>query len=140
MSSGNAPSSICPKNWRLPIGGAAPTVAGDATDTNNEFSKLDIAMGGTGQDKTSSITYTNWITDGIDGKHMNLPLSGYYNNVNNNSVWMGSGTSGYLWASTAYSSTNAWIMALYSSNSRVRPDNSSNVKPYIFNIRCLVDN
>ena len=44
--SGNAPHSICPKNWRLPVGG-------DYNSGIGEFADLDRAFGGNGMNQHS---------------------------------------------------------------------------------------
>jgi uncharacterized protein (TIGR02145 family) len=131
MTSGNATDSICPKNWRLPIGGEYATVAGDPTTTNNEFSKLDIAMGGTGQNRTSANTWTNWATNGSDGKHLNLnENTGFYLNGWNSDHYYG-------WSSSTLSWERVYMFGVLNINSQLTITDSF-YKYVGLSIRCLV--
>jgi uncharacterized protein (TIGR02145 family) len=134
MVNANASDSICPKNWRLPIGGEGATTASNAITTNNEFAKLDIAMGGTGQTRTNANTFTKWTTSSIDGQRMSFYLTGNYSTSGS---WGSSNVRGFLWTSTAGStSTYAYRLNLNSTASEISI--AAVTKPNIFTVRCIV--
>lgn len=86
-TAGDAPYSICPANWRLPIGGEYNSGVG-------EFADLDRAFGGNGMDVYSGEpNIAKWQHDG--------PFKGTFAGY-----WAGGfggqGGSGYLWSSSAY--------------------------------------
>ncbi len=126
-----AVTGICPAPFRLPKGGPEAT-SGSKDTTANEFGKLDIAMGGTGANRTSANTFplftgtaaadTNWL--GV--------LSGIYNNG------LGSqGSQGVWWSSTAYNATQTYNLYLDSTNTLVYPANGSS-KVYGRAVRCVL--
>ncbi|MBR3366156.1 InlB B-repeat-containing protein, partial [Candidatus Saccharibacteria bacterium] len=64
-SSGNASSSICPKGWRLPVGG-----------TNSDFKILDKAWGGTGENRNNANTYSIFTGDYTQSNYGGFDLPG----------------------------------------------------------------
>ncbi len=126
-----AVTGICPAPFRLPKGGPEATSSNAAT-TANEFAKLDIAMGGTGANRTSANTYslfagtattdTNWL--GMLGGH-------YY------SGFVNQGSNGNWWSSTAHSASRAYYLSLNNSNTHVYPVNSVD-KNHGFSVRCVL--
>ena len=119
----DAPSSICPKGWRLPK-------ARDGYDSpNNEFYSLSKKYKGS----------ASWQGDYWSGSHQMLSgepkyvrsgaRSYLYANVAN------VGSSGWWWSSTVNSSDYAYSMFMYSSDVYPRHHNS---RYYGFSVRCLV--
>ncbi|USN95682.1 MAG: hypothetical protein H6793_00735 [Candidatus Nomurabacteria bacterium] len=110
-NAGNAPHSICPKNWRLPIGGI-DTNTGIPLSTN-EFNELSAKMAGfpNGQDPTYLSNYgehyQNWQPNG--------PFKGQFAGL-----WNGGfgdqGGGGGLWSSSAFPDTadNAFLAVFFS--------------------------
>ena len=86
LTSGNAPSSICPKGWRLPTGGRS---TGEFQTLYNNYNSASQMMG-----------------------EPNFTLSGY---VRNGSVYS-QGDFGYFWSSTVYNANRAYGLSLGSSN------------------------
>lgn len=86
-TAGDAPYSICPANWRLPIGGEYNSGVG-------EFADLDRAFGGTGMYAASGEpNIAKWQHDGpFKGTFAGLWSEGF----------AGQGGVGYLWSSSAY--------------------------------------
>ncbi len=129
-------ASICPAGWHLPIGGDKNNA------TNSEFWTLGVATMGTEPANTSSQTYPYYQSSETNsaGKTATLAFRSYPNNflysgyVNSGSV-NGRGSSGYYWSSTAYSSSNAYGLYLYSTN--VYPGTSNGNKYGGSTIRCL---
>jgi uncharacterized protein (TIGR02145 family) len=124
---------ICPAPFRLPIGGASASTSGDASTTNNEFAKLDIAMGGTGQNRENANTHSNWMgTSTSSSTAWGGVLSGVYYSV------LSTGTDGYWWSSTAYSSTYTYGLRLRPLSSLVYPAADSNDRYIGFAVRCVL--
>ena len=109
----NATSSICPKGWRLPKGGAI-----NATTGNGEFQKLYDAYG----NYNSFITATSAV------------LSGYWPS---SSAGSQQGNSGYWQSSTAY--TNIGMYGLGFDSSNVIPQNRTLDKKSGFSMRCIAE-
>jgi uncharacterized protein (TIGR02145 family) len=87
-TAGNAPYSICPANWRLPIGGE--NGSGDG-----EFAALDVAFGGNGMTASSGEpNIAKWQHDGPFKGTLAGGWSGGFG---------GQGGSGLLWSGSAYS-------------------------------------
>ena len=129
-----AVTGICPAPFRLPKGGPAATSSTAAT-TANEFAGLDIAMGGTGANRTSANTYPNFMANNnsdATGKSWSGVLGGLFG-----SGFNGQGTYGYWWSSTASNTSGAYILYLYSSSSIVYPANN-NGKNLGFAVRCVL--
>ena len=87
-TAGNAPYSICPANWRLPIGGDFNTGVG-------EFAALDVAFGGNGLPAGSGEpNIAKWQSGGP----FKGTLAGYWSGG-----FDGQGDGGYLWSGSASS-------------------------------------
>ncbi len=125
-------TGICPAPFRLPKGGPNATISSSAS-TANEFAKLDIAMGGTGGNRTSGNTYSQWLGTAATNTNWLGVLSGLYvSNLNYqgiNSRW---------WSSTAYGAGKAYELSLNSNSTAVYPgginDNFSG-----FAVRCVLN-
>ena len=104
----NAPSSICPKGWRLPTGGSS-----------GEFRYLY---------DTAGYNSSSLIQKSTGGPA--FVLSGYRNGGST----FGQGDFGHYWSSTARSASIAYRLNLDSSN--VTPAGSNN-KYYGFSVRCI---
>ena len=98
--------SICPKGWRLPTGGSG-----------GEFAALDIALGGTGSNRTNANTYSTFTGAYTSGNNAGFtPLPGcIYGSLD------GVGSDGFWWSSTASGSDYAYRLYLGSGDSRVYP-------------------
>ena len=123
MSSGNATSSICPKGWKLPKGGAA----GSAT---SDFVTLVKAYGGTGYNVTDATTIDKIMAS--PAPHFTYAGYVYYGTgaLNNR------GSYGNYWSRTAYNTTYAYNLD-FSSNGLLTPaDNST--KRYGLSVRGIL--
>ena len=132
QNAGNAPHSICPKNWRLPIGGA---------DTNtgvplpsNEFNELSAKMAGfpNGQDPTYLSNYwehyQNWQPNGpFKGQF----VGGWYEGFDDQADL------GYLWSSSAYPDDADYAYFAYFGSGGVNPGFGAG-RAYGFGVRCLL--
>jgi uncharacterized protein (TIGR02145 family) len=98
ISSGTAPSSICPKNWRLPTGTAS-----------SEFNALQVSMGMPSGVLHSGLTLDNnrWI---LPNGYFRATMSGYYNNGD----FSNSGSTAMLWSSRSRTVESADGMSLMS--------------------------
>ena len=110
VTSGDAPSSVCPKGWKLPPN------SGKGSYTNFT-SAAGIANSSAGSTKIRSAPY-------------NFPYAGYVNYSSHSSV----STWGYYWLRTASSSTYAYY--LYFNSSYVGPADG-NSRYLGFSIRCV---
>ena len=116
MTTGNAPSSICPKGWRLPTGGS-----------DSYFTSLTGAL----VDITTNTTNVPDKAFFMQNSPNFFILSGHQSNT------VGTyqqGILGYWWSSTAFSGTNAnWF---YTTTNALYPA-SSYSKATGFSIRCV---
>lgn len=86
--SGNAPYSICPKNWRLPVGG-------DYNSGIGEFADLDKAFGGNGMNQESGPSIAKWnYTGPLKGVLSGFWDSGFYNQSSWGNLWSSSANPG----------------------------------------------
>ncbi|MBQ7311363.1 MAG: InlB B-repeat-containing protein, partial [Alistipes sp.] len=122
-SSGTVSSSICPKGWRLPTGGAS-----------GEFAALDIAWGGTGANRSSANTYSTFTGTYTTGSNGGFDLAGYIAGSSLNVV----GENGYWWSSTAGSRNTAYRLYLGSGNTFVYPQDDS-YKYSGRSVRCIME-
>ncbi|MBQ7040843.1 hypothetical protein IJN73_02125, partial [Candidatus Saccharibacteria bacterium] len=113
-ASGYIQKDICPKGWRLPTGGAS-----------GEFAALDIAMGGTGANRTDTTARDRFLNQA------SFLYSGYYSSSQLYYV----GSNGYWWSSTVYGTYYSYHLYL-SSDGSVGPQNYSG-KYYGFAVRCV---
>ena len=119
----NAPGDICPAGWHLPTG----------KDATGEFGVLDVALGGTGANSSSSTTPT--------GADMSKAWRSYPNNfVYSGNVYGASVSSGYsagnYWSASGINSNSAYY--LYFNSTSVSPGTYSYLKYYGRVVRCLV--
>ena len=110
LTKGEAPSSVCPKGWKLPPNSGRGSYAEFVAATG-------IANNAAGSTKIRSAPY-------------NFSYAGFvYDNALNNV-----GSNGYYWSRTAYSSDNAYNLVFDSSN--VLPA-SSHARYDGFSVRCV---
>lgn len=108
-STGDAAYDICPKNWRLPVGGAT-------TDATNEFNNL-------------YLSYSSNPT--ILKTALSTPLSGvFYSGAARNR-----GSDGYFWSSTLYNTNSMRLLYLRSAN--VNSD-TAYYRLYGLSVRCIL--
>ena len=121
LGSGNASYSICPKNWRLPIGGNG---VGD-------FADLDRAFGGTGQ-------YANNGEPNIARWQYSGPFKGVFSGF-----WVGnfSGQASwnYLWSNSTYPGHSGYALYSFTRSSNVNPGDLSLNRHYGMAIRCFLN-
>ncbi|MBR0431158.1 hypothetical protein IJJ05_02630 [Candidatus Saccharibacteria bacterium] len=123
-----ANTSLCPTGWKLPYGRSS----GKGAATGG-FSYLDIQLGGTGTNATSSTTPT--------GADMSKIYRTYPNNFLYSGYAYGSsvgirGFDGYYWSSTADYNHSSYYLGLDSTH--IYPGTYVNSKGYGYSIRCLV--
>jgi hypothetical protein len=122
-NAGNAPYSICPANWRLPIGG-------DYNTGDGEFAALDVAFGGTGMDAYSGEpNITKWQSGG--------PFKGTFAGYWSEGFGV-QGDYGYLWSGSASSGGADVALAAGFGATVVLPGNGG-VRGYGVGVRCLVN-
>ena len=131
-------TSICPTGWHLPKGGQT------TVNTTADFYLLGKAiMDNLEPDQNASGGYGyygNSVTN-TAGKTATAAFRSYPNNfvysgsVNSGSVG-GGGSGGHYWSSTAYSSSSAYNLYLYSSY--VRPGTNDYYKYLGWTVRCVV--
>ena len=110
ISTGSAPNSICPKNWRLPISGS----------TGGDFATLQTALA--------------WGNSGANVNALN-GWRGLYAGWNNGMTYQG--TNGYYWSATASGVNNAYYLSY--SASAVAPNyvGGGTMSTNAFSLRCL---
>ena len=118
----NSPhQGICPSGWHLP--------------TDNEFKALEAYLGCTNQDSTG------WRCDGVGTKLKSGGTSGFEAELagyrDESGIFSLRSSYGYLWLSSQFSATKAWIRLLVSSNAGVLRNSSDKVGG--FSVRCLKD-
>ena len=122
-----ANTSLCPTGWKLPYGRSTGKGA-----TSGGFSYLDIQMGGTGADSSSSTNPTG-ATMSMRWRQFpnNFVYSGSFNvaSANNRSSY------GRYWSSTAYNYYYSYLLYLDSSN--VSPGTNNGYKYIGGSIRCI---
>ena len=124
----NTEGDICPTGWRLPIGGDANNIS------NNDFARLDIALGGTGTESDSS---TNPTSSTMVSRYKTYPNNFIYSGEYVNSIDL-LGESGSYWTST----TGPQYYTGYSfqiSNDFISPATSSGNKGIGESIRCITE-
>ena len=116
-----APYSICPKNWKLPTGGAG---VGD-------FANLDKAFGGTGQYAGSGqANIAKWQNTG--------PFKGVFSGNWNGSFGV-QGSSGYWWSSSANPDNSYYAFRARVYPDVVGPSDANGDRSYGFGVRCLLN-
>ncbi len=126
-ASDSVATSLCPTNWRLPIGNSTATYS---------FGALSTSMGGLS-------SYMGSYTDPT-GAVVSARLRQFPNNFLYSGRWYSGsgqyrGSYGNYWSSTAYYTTyySSTAYILYFSSSSVSPGASSYAKFYGFPIRCV---
>ena len=123
ITTGNAPYSICPKNWRLPVGG-------DYNSGIGEFADLDRAFGGNGMHQyNGEPNIAKWNYTG--------PLKGvlsgdWYGGFNGQSSW------GNLWSGSASPDYSYYAFSAYFDPSDVYPGDDYD-RGSGFAVRCLLN-
>ena len=121
-SSGTAPYSICPKNWRLPVGGAYDSGIG-------EFADLDRAFGGTGKHQNGSPSVSMW---NITGPFKGVLSGHWYGMFNSQANW------GNFWSSSANPDNANHTFAAGFGPGSVNPANKDS-RNYGFAVRCSLN-
>ena len=130
----NVSGSICPTGWRLPSATSdGSTATGNGTSfTAADFAVLNASMNA-GSLTTGSATssyYANWL---FTGAWSGVFSGVWYNGFRNQ------GSNGYYWSSTAYSSTYARYLNLYSSYAYPGNGNINYGKYDGRAVRCVMD-
>ncbi len=123
----NAPSSICPKGWKLPTG--MVTGANTSNDFYNLFKNMNLTISGS----LSATSSTSWGAGDLaiaQGSPYNFAYSGY---VNNGSLRSAS-SEGFWWSRTASSSDNAYNLTIRSGYMHPGTDSLS-LRQYGFAVR-----
>ncbi|MBR2543161.1 hypothetical protein IKF03_00965 [Candidatus Saccharibacteria bacterium] len=130
-------TSICPKGWRLPIGG------NKNNEANNEYWDLVVAKL---NNNTSPTNYPNNIAPYYNGDTESNPvdksLRTYPNNFVHSGYVLGSSlrfqsVGGYTWSSTVSSSTNDYILGF--NRDYVAPGTGNGNKSFGYSVRCVSD-
>ena len=121
-TSDNVNTSICPSGWRLPYG----NTTGNGANSGG-FSYLDIQLGGTGADQSTTEASNRW---------RKFPNNFLYSGFFYTSLAYSRGNGGYYWSSTASSSNYSYGLILGSSG--VNPVSGSVSKFLGYSIRCTV--
>lgn len=120
---GTAQYSICPKGWRLPIGGS--------DITTNEFALVDIhSYGGTGASRVSSASRIRWTA--ANGFAMT------YTGAFNGSTFYDQGASSFAWTATSHPTGPTSVYAMFvNALNTVNPQTS--VQKFVgAQVRCVV--
>ncbi len=127
----NAPSSICPKGWKLPVGY-------QSTKTDNDFWTLFRSIGLTISNDSlasNSGSYTGWGSGDL-AVVQNAPYNfAYTGNMYNNTFYPSSYQTGDWWSRTAYDSTYAYYLRVASGN--VGPGTYKFYRRYGYAVRCV---
>ena len=124
LSSRNTTTSLCPANWRMPIG--------NNSTANYSFGKLSTSMGGTSATMNTSSSPTGAVMSArIRQFPVNFLYSGYWNSASASNR----GSGGCYWSSTANGSNFAYNLSFYSSG--VNPGTGSSGKYLGFSVRCV---
>lgn len=120
-------TSLCPTNWRLPIG--------NQSTADSSFGALSVALGGPeggGAANDSSTPTGTMLSKTFRSYPNNFIYSGsYYQTTTSNR-----GSSGSYWSSTSNDGINSY--SLYMNNSRVSPGTGRNVNTSGLSIRCTM--
>lgn len=116
-----APSSICPRGWKLPVSG-----------TNNALSNDSISQSFGRMLSNQDITADKLGAANILGDPLYFVLG---SRLNANGTLLNVSARGYYWSSISYSATNAYY--LYFTTSSVYPTTYGNYRRCGFPIRCV---
>jgi uncharacterized protein (TIGR02145 family) len=124
LTSGNAAYSVCPKGWRLPIGGANTDV--------NEFALVDKnSYGGSGG---TQMSVPNQLAKWIASTGFYAVYAGRFFTGQS---FDGAGQGANFWSSTALTSSNASMMYLVSSGSNIVSPPNNREKYQGSSLRCV---
>ena len=122
---------ICPTGWRLPIGGDTNNAL------NNDFARLDIALGGTG---TASNSYTNPTSSTMASRYKAYPNNFIYSETYSGEDFTNwPSESGHYWTSTTGDNL-ARGYELLINNNFIYPGTYAANKGEGNSIRCLIAN
>ncbi len=119
----DATQDICPKGWRLPDGGQSEA---------GSFYELDIALGGTGEDRYPD-------TESLNKFRLSPYLFPYSGRYSDDGGLLYQGSRGIWWSRNAYTSAGSAYLFALNSNGAVRLQASSIVRRG-FSIRCIASN
>ena len=125
ITTGNAPYSICPKNWRLPVGG-------DYDSGIGEFADLDKAFGGNGMYQDSGPSIAKWNYTGPLKVVLSGGWGGWGGSFYRQSSW------GDLWSGSAYPDVSDGALYAEFSPSHVAPGSYGD-RNGGFAVRCLLN-
>lgn len=123
QTAGNAPNSICPKNWRLPTG-----------NSTGEFAWLNAKM--------NNPSATSPSTANGSGYYQNWNFTGPFRGALSGDWWAGFGVqggNGYLWSASAYPDDPDSAFSAYFDPSFVRPGDVFNDRYLGLGVRCLLN-
>ena len=132
LNNTDAPSSICPKGWQLPVGttGAGSFQSIYASYPNNATKTYWLT--------NQTISYNGGTSAGYNGRRFGVnsadaffPAAGY---VHSNGLYNAS-SDGYYWSRTANSDTSAYYLYFLSSN--LFPGTNVNYRYNGFSVRCV---
>lgn len=125
-TTGNAPTSICPKGWQLPIGGN--------TTANKSFSYLDRQLGGDGGTQLTILSANRWRVYPNNFFYNSgwwQVNSASYNPVNDN------GVIGYYWSSTSHAASGVYDLGVFSNS--IFPGTGGLAKYWGVSVRCVAN-
>lgn len=117
-SSGSVTGDLCPKNWKLPIGGQVTE--------KGSFYGLANLIGATSSNATSSNKMRQFPN--------NFVYSGYWEEFDSAKQ---RGTVGVYWSSTTYNNTNEYVYELLFNATSIYPGTYYNSKYYGLSVRCV---
>ncbi|MGO2140773.1 MAG: prepilin-type N-terminal cleavage/methylation domain-containing protein [Leucobacter sp.] len=123
LTTGNAPYSICPANWRLPTGGSTGEFAWLNAKMNNPSAAAPSTATGSGY-------YQNWQPTG--------PLKGLFSGVWD-AGFDGQGGAGLLWSASARPGGSDSAFSASFGPSDVRPGDDIDARRYGIGVRCLLN-
>ncbi len=115
-------SSICPSGWRLPTGGA-----------DGDFTSLDKALGGSGENRSYANTFSVLIGDFMTGDNAGFDYPG----GGTSSITTNTGADGRWATSTMVNSWNVYGLYMEGPVHRLDPQNSQGTKVTARAIRCI---
>ncbi|MDO4741831.1 MAG: FISUMP domain-containing protein [Candidatus Saccharibacteria bacterium] len=141
--------SVCPANWRLPIGGAYPNTTittggvtgaetGDNTANSDFYALVKATLGGNTEPdavdvNNAAMTYYSGAGSQMLSYPNNFVLSGKIGGA----TFSGLGTGAYYWTSTINSANNAYGLSIEGSS--VYPGTGIETENGGLNVRCLIE-
>ncbi len=130
----NAPSSICPKGWKLPTG---QVVSGENLNSTNDVYNLFNNLGLKYQGSGLASGGTSWGAGDLNivqGSPYNFAHTGYM--VNSTTSNLGNSV-GYWWSRTAYDGPIAYFLGI--DDNSVTPGTSGNPHRFGYAVRCVAE-